>query len=131
HMTVAGNVAFGLKQDGLPNDEIATRVEEMLALVQLSGFAARKPDQLSGGQRQRVALARSLAKRPRVLLLDEPLAALDRKLREETRCGPKERPRRLGRTFVTGPHDQGEAIAVAARIGVMSRGAPAQVDRPA
>src|SRR5215213_4080444 len=83
HMTVAGNVAFGLKQDKLPKEEIATRVDEMLALVQLTGFAARKPDQLSGGQRQRVALARSLAKRPKVLLLDEPLAALDRKLREE------------------------------------------------
>src|SRR3954451_18949460 len=76
HMTVAGNVAFGLKQDRLPKDEIAARVDEMLALVQLTGFAARKPDQLSGGQRQRVALARSLAKRPKVLLLDEPLAAL-------------------------------------------------------
>src|SRR5436190_6320176 len=85
HMTVAGNVAFGLKQDRLPKHEIAARVEEMLALVQLAGLAARKPDQLSGGQRQRVALARSLAKRPKVLLLDEPLAALDRKLREETR----------------------------------------------
>ena len=85
HMTVAGNVAFGLKQDRLPKDEIAARVDEMLALVQLTGFAERKPDQLSGGQRQRVALARSLAKRPKVLLLDEPLAALDRKLREETR----------------------------------------------
>src|SRR4051812_16794569 len=82
HLTVAGNVAFGLKQDGLAKDEIARRVDEMLALMQLSGFGSRRPDQLSGGQRQRVALARSLAKRPKVLLLDEPLAALDRKLRE-------------------------------------------------
>ncbi|MEA2877042.1 MAG: putrescine transport system ATP-binding protein [Hyphomicrobiales bacterium] len=85
HMTVFGNVAFGLRQDKLPKDEIAARVDEMLALVQMRSLAARKPDQLSGGQRQRVALARSLAKRPKVLLLDEPLAALDRKLREETR----------------------------------------------
>src|ERR1044071_7636506 len=131
HMTVAGNVAFGLKQDGLPKDEIAARVEEMLALVQLSGFAARKPDQLSGGQRQRVALARSLAKRPRVLLLDEALAALDRKLREETRFELKELQRRLETTFVIVTHDQDEAMTVADRIGVMNRGRLAQVGAPA
>src|SRR5919112_1362844 len=109
HMTVAGNVAFGLKQDKLPKDEIAARVDEMLALVQLTGFAARKPDQLSGGQRQRVALARSLAKRPKLLLLDEPLAALDRKLREETRFELKDLQTRLQTTFVIVTHDQDEA----------------------
>src|SRR5947209_15318870 len=131
HMTVAGNVAFGLKQDGLPKDEIAARVDEMLALVQLTGFAARKPDQLSGGQRQRVALARSLAKRPKVLLLDEPLAALDRKLREETRFELKELQRRLETAFVIVTHDQDEAMTVADRIGVMNRGKLAQVGTPA
>jgi putrescine transport system ATP-binding protein len=131
HLTVAGNVAFGLKQDGLPKDEIAARVDEMLTLVQLSGFGARRPDQLSGGQRQRVALARSLAKRPKVLLLDEPLAALDRKLREETRFELKELQRRLQTTFVIVTHDQDEAMTVADRIAVMNRGKLAQVGAPA
>src|SRR5215213_4361030 len=130
HMTVAGNVAFGLKQDRLPKDEIAARVDEMLALVQLTGLAARKPDQLSGGQRQRVALARSLAKRPRVLLLDEPLAALDRKLREETRFELKDLQTRLQTTFVIVTHDQDEAMTVADRIAVMDRGRLAQVGTP-
>jgi putrescine transport system ATP-binding protein len=130
HMTVAGNVAFGLRQDGLPKAEIAARVEEMLALVQLAGLAARKPDQLSGGQRQRVALARSLAKRPKVLLLDEPLAALDRKLREETRFELKELQRRLATTFVIVTHDQDEAMTVADRIAVMDHGRLAQVGTP-
>src|SRR3954451_8163371 len=131
HMTVAGNVAFGLKQDGLPKNEIAARVDEMLGLVQLGPLAARKPDQLSGGQRQRVALARSLAKRPKVLLLDEPLAALDRKLREETRFELKELQRRLQTTFVIVTHDQDEAMTIADRIGVMNQGKLAQVGRPA
>jgi putrescine transport system ATP-binding protein len=131
HMTVAGNVAFGLKQDGLRKDEIAARVDEMLELVQLRALAARKPDQLSGGQRQRVALARSLAKRPKVLLLDEPLAALDRKLREETRFELKELQRRLETTFVIVTHDQDEAMTVADRIGVMNNGKLAQVGSPA
>jgi putrescine transport system ATP-binding protein len=130
HMTVFGNVAFGLKQDKLPKDEIAARVNEMLALVQLTSLAARRPDQLSGGQRQRVALARSLAKRPKVLLLDEPLAALDRKLREETRFELKELQRRLGTTFVIVTHDQDEAMTVADRIGVMNNGKLAQVGAP-
>src|SRR5437868_4181539 len=131
HLTVAGNVAFGLKQDRLPKQQIAARVEEMLALVQLTSFAARKPDQLSGGQRQRVALARSLAKRPKVLLLDEPLAALDRKLREETRFELKELQRRLETAFVIVTHDQDEAMTVADRIGVMRNGRLAQVGAPA
>ena len=130
HMTVAGNVAFGLRQDGLPKHEIAARVEEMLALVQLTGFAARKPDQLSGGQRQRVALARSLAKRPKVLLLDEPLAALDRKLREETRFELKDLQTQLQTTFVIVTHDQDEAMTVADRIAVMNHGKLAQVGAP-
>src|SRR3954471_7824753 len=130
HMTVAGNVAFGLKQDGLPKDEVAARVDEMLGLVQLRPLAARKPDQLSGGQRQRVALARSFVKRPKVLLLDEPLAALDRKLREETRFELKELQRRLETTFVIVTHDQDEAMTVADRIAVMNRGQLAQVGTP-
>jgi putrescine transport system ATP-binding protein len=130
HLTVEGNVAFGLKQDGLPKDEIAARVDEMLALVQLAGFGARRPDQLSGGQRQRVALARSLAKRPKMLLLDEPLAALDRKLREETRFELKELQRRLQTTFVIVTHDQDEAMTVADRIAVMNRGKLVQVGTP-
>src|SRR3954453_8234673 len=130
HITVAGNVAFGLKQDGLPKDKIAVRVDEMLALVQLRALAARKPDQLSGGRRQRVALARSLAKHPKVLLLDEPLAALDRKLREETRFELKELQRRLETTFVIVTHDQDEAMTVADRIAVMNRGKLAQVGSP-
>ena len=130
HMTVAGNVAFGLKQDRLPKDEIAARVDEMLALVQLSSLAARKPDQLSGGQRQRVALARSLAKRPKVLLLDEPLAALDRKLREETRFELKALQQKLQTTFVIVTHDQDEAMTMADRIAVMNRGRLAQLGAP-
>src|SRR5437588_6589690 len=131
HLTVAGNVAFGLKQDRLPKPEIAARVEEMLALVQLTGFSDRKPDQLSGGQRQRVALARSLVKRPKVLLLDEPLAALDRKLREQTRFELKDLQTRLQTTFVIVTHDQDEAMTVADRIGVMNHGKLAQVGTPA
>src|ERR1041385_1448764 len=131
HMTVAGNVAFGLKQDGLPKAEIAARVDEMLGLVQLRPLASRKPDQLSGGQRQRVALARALAKHPEVLLLDEPLAALDRKLREETRFELKELQRRLEMTFVIVTHDQDEAMTVADRIGVKRTGKLAQVGTPA
>jgi putrescine transport system ATP-binding protein len=127
HLSVAGNVAFGLKQDGLPKPEIAARVAEMLALVKLEGFAERKPHQLSGGQRQRVALARSLVKRPRVLLLDEPLAALDKKLRGETQFELMHLKQRLGLTFVIVTHDQEEAMTVADRIGVMHDGRLVQV----
>jgi putrescine transport system ATP-binding protein len=130
HLTVAGNVAFGLKQDGLPKREIAARVDEMLALVQLTGFAARKPDQLSGGQRQRVALARSLAKRPRLLLLDEPMAALDKKLRGETQFELMQLQEKLGLTFIIVTHDQQEAMTVADRIAVMDRGRLIQVAAP-
>jgi putrescine transport system ATP-binding protein len=131
HMTVARNVAFGLEQDGLPKPAIAARVAEMLALVKLDDLAGRKPHQLSGGQRQRVALARSLAKQPRVLLLDEPLAALDKKLREETQFELMDLQARLGTTFVIVTHDQDEAMTMAHRIAVMDRGRVMQIATPA
>jgi putrescine transport system ATP-binding protein len=131
HLTVEGNVAFGLKQEGLPKSEIATRVADMLALVKLESFGRRKPHELSGGQRQRVALARSLVKRPRVLLLDEPMAALDKKLRGETQFELMDLQRRLGLTFIIVTHDQSEAMTVADRIAVMDRGRLIQVAPPA
>jgi len=131
HLTVEGNVAFGLKQESVSRSEIAARVREMLALVKLEGFGARKPDQLSGGERQRVALARSLIKRPKVLLLDEPLAALDKKLREETQVQLLDVKRKLGTTFVIVTHDRQEAMTLADRIGVMNRGRIVQVGTPA
>jgi putrescine transport system ATP-binding protein len=130
HLSVADNIAFGLKQDNLPKAEIDERVGEMLRLVQLDGFGGRRPHELSGGQRQRVALARALAKRPRMVLLDEPLAALDRKLREDTRFELVDLQDRLGLTFVIVTHDQEEAMTVADRIGVMNAGKLVQVGPP-
>src|SRR5687768_15761284 len=130
HLSVAGNIAFGLKRAGMNRADIAARVAEMLALTQLEGLERRRPDQLSGGQRQRVALARSLALRPRMLLLDEPLAALDRKLRESTQGELLEVQRKLGTTFIIVTHDQDEAMTVADRIGVMNTGNLVQVASP-
>ncbi len=130
HLNVRDNVAFGLKRAGMARGETEKRVAEMLALVKLEGLEKRKPDQLSGGQRQRVALARSLARRPQVLLLDEPLAALDKKLRESTQWELMELQRRLGMTFIIVTHDQEEAMTVAGRIGVMDAGRLDQVATP-
>ncbi|MBY5359424.1 ABC transporter ATP-binding protein [Rhizobium leguminosarum] len=131
HMTVEKNIAFGLRQDGMAKDEMTDRVLQMLKLVKLEQFASRKPNQLSGGQRQRVALARSLAKRPKVLLLDEPLGALDKKLREETQFELMDLQQNLGLTFVVVTHDQEEAMTMADRIAVMSHGKVVQVATPA
>ncbi|KRP93920.1 ABC transporter ATP-binding protein [Bradyrhizobium yuanmingense] len=130
HLSVRDNIAFGLKRAGMPRADIATRVAEMVALVKLEGLEKRKPDQLSGGQRQRVALARALARRPQLLLLDEPLAALDKKLRENTQAELMELQRRLGMTFIIVTHDQEEAMTMASRIGVMKSGKLAQVANP-
>ncbi|MGR6431978.1 ABC transporter ATP-binding protein [Rhizobium sp. PAMB 3174] len=131
HMSVEKNIAFGLKQDGMSSADIEARVTQMLKLVKLDEFAKRKPHQLSGGQRQRVALARSLAKRPKVLLLDEPLGALDKKLREETQFELMDLQQELGLTFIVVTHDQEEAMTMADRIAVMSRGNVIQVATPA
>ncbi|MFO7305477.1 MAG: polyamine ABC transporter ATP-binding protein [Gammaproteobacteria bacterium] len=130
HMTVEQNVAFGLKQEGLPRAEIEERVAEMLSIVKLNGLEKRKPHQLSGGQRQRVALARSLVKRPKLLLLDEPLGALDKKLREHTQFELVNIQERLGVTFIVVTHDQEEAMTLATRIGLMDQGRIVQVGTP-
>jgi putrescine transport system ATP-binding protein len=130
HMSVEQNVAFGLKQDGVPKAEIAERVAIMLQLVKLGDFAKRKPHQLSGGQRQRVALARSLVKRPKLLLLDEPLGALDKKLREHTQFELISLQDQLGVTFLVVTHDQEEAMTLASRIGVMDHGEIVQAGTP-
>ena len=130
HLTVWDNIAFGLRRDRKPADEVAARVEEMLRLVQLERFAKRKPHQISGGQRQRVALARSLAKAPKLLLLDEPLGALDKKLRQETQFELMDIQETTGTTFVIVTHDQEEAMTVASRVAVMDQGTLKQVATP-
>ncbi|HKC16352.1 MAG TPA: polyamine ABC transporter ATP-binding protein [Steroidobacteraceae bacterium] len=130
HMTVAGNVAFGLEQEKIARPEINRRVAEILDIVKLGEYAKRKPHQLSGGQRQRVALARSLVKRPKLLLLDEPLGALDRKLREHTQFELISIQEKLGVTFVVVTHDQEEAMTLASRVGVMNHGEIVQVGTP-
>ncbi|MGR3548995.1 MAG: ABC transporter ATP-binding protein [Roseovarius sp.] len=131
HLSVWENIAFGLKRDGKPKDEIAARVEEMLKLTRLQQFAKRKPHQISGGQRQRVALARSLAKAPKLLLLDEPLGALDAKLRQATQFELMDIQEKTGTTFVIVTHDQEEAMTVASRVAVMDNGRIIQADTPA
>ena len=131
HLSVWDNIAFGLRREGMAKDRIAERVESMLKLVQLGKYAKRKPHQLSGGQQQRVALARSLAKRPQLLLLDEPLGALDKKLREETQIELVNIIRDVGVTCVMVTHDQEEAMTMATRIAVMSEGRILQVGPPA
>ncbi len=130
HMDVAANVGYGLRRDGVKAPEIAARVAEILKLVHLEDHARRKPSQLSGGQRQRVALARALVKRPKLLLLDEPLAALDRKLRESTRFEMVRLQEQLGLTFVMVTHDQEEAMSMATRLAVMNAGRIAQIGTP-
>ncbi|MEM1313117.1 MAG: ABC transporter ATP-binding protein [Pseudomonadota bacterium] len=130
HMSVERNIEYGLKQDGMPKAERAARVAEMLTLTKLEPYAARRPHQLSGGQRQRVALARALAKRPKALLLDEPLSALDKKLREETQFELQDIQEQVGAAFIVVTHDQEEAMTLGDRIGVMDQGRLVQVDAP-
>ena len=130
HMTVENNIAFGLQQDKLPKTEIAARTREMLSLVKMEEFAKRKPDQLSGGQKQRVALARALAKHPKLLLLDEPLTALDKNLREHMRTELVNIQRKVGTTFIMVTHDQEEAMSMSSRVALMNQGKLVQIDRP-
>ena len=130
HMTVAGNIAYGLEMEKRPKAEIVRRVDEVMAMAELTEFARRKPDQLSGGQRQRVALARALVKRPRVLLLDEPLAALDKKLRAQMQLELKRLQHEVGITFVVVTHDQEEALVMADRVALMRDGRVEQLGAP-
>ena len=130
HMNVEKNIAYGLKRDGLSKAEIATKVTDMLSLVQLDDYARRKPHQLSGGQKQRVALARALVKQPKLLLLDEPLGALDKKLREATQFELMTIQEELGITFIVVTHDQEEAMTLSTRLGVMHQGKLAQIGTP-
>ena len=130
HMNVWNNIAYGLKRDHLPASEIEGRVAELLKLVKLEGYERRRPNQLSGGQRQRVALARALAKKPKLLLLDEPLGALDKKLREETQYELVKIQESTGVTFIVDTHDQEEAMSLSTRIGVMNQGEIAMVGEP-
>ncbi|MBN8983633.1 MAG: ABC transporter ATP-binding protein [Rhizobiales bacterium] len=130
HLNVRDNIAFGLRRAGMPRGEVSARVAELVALVRLEGLEKRRPEQLSGGQRQRVALARAVARRPQLLLLDEPLAALDKKLRDSTQRELLTLQRKLGLTFIVVTHDQDEAMTLADRIGVMNAGRLAQVATP-
>jgi spermidine/putrescine ABC transporter ATP-binding subunit len=130
HMTVADNVAYGLRVTGVAEDEVKRRVGEGLEMTKLAHLADRKPDQMSGGQRQRVALARALVKRPKVLLLDEPLSALDAKLRDDMRLELTRLQQTVGITFIMVTHDQDEALAMAGRIAVMEKGAVQQLATP-
>jgi len=130
HMTVFDNIAYGLRKDGVTKEKIDDKVRKMLALVKLSDYGKRKPNQLSGGQSQRVALARSLIKEPKVLLLDEPLAALDKKLRQSTQFELMDIQEELGVTFVIVTHDQEEAMTLSDRIAVMEEGEFVQIGTP-
>lgn len=130
HMTVEGNIGFGLRQEGMPKGKIADRVDEAMAMLELRPFAKRKPNQLSGGQQQRVALARAIAKKPRIVLLDEPLGALDKKLRQQAQFELMRIQETTGTTFIIVTHDQEEAMTVASRIAVMDKGELVQVATP-
>ena len=130
HMTVEGNIGFGLRQEGMTKDKIAERVDEAMAMLELQKFAKRKPNQLSGGQQQRVALARAIAKKPRIVLLDEPLGALDKKLRQQAQFELMHIQETTGTTFIIVTHDQEEAMTVASRIAVMDKGDLVQVATP-
>jgi putrescine transport system ATP-binding protein len=130
HMTVEGNIGFGLRQEGMPKDKMAERVDEAMGMLELRQFAKRKPNQLSGGQQQRVALARAIAKKPRIVLLDEPLGALDKKLRQQAQFELMHIQETTGTTFIIVTHDQEEAMTVASRIAVMEKGVLVQVATP-